>query len=126
MSAKISKHMTAMSSTAGSSAARIAAISTIESVASAIHPVASACSSVMPSGSTAPRSNGPMLSMPRKPPAKTPSPSGSFLPIHHVMLTSSRLKTCRSQTVSRLPSILKTRNAAHACTGGFTAPKSHS
>ena len=90
------------------------------------------------------RLNGPMLSMPRKPPSKMLLPSASFLFTHlrvsidsgrgeqtyQVKLSKSFWKTLSKKSKSSLPnifrSILNTRNVAQACTGGLTSPKFHS
>src|SRR2546428_724959 len=88
----------------------------------AIHAVASDCSSTPPTGRDE-RSNGPMLSSPRKPPSKTLLPSESFRFTHHVKLSSSLWNTRSMNSGSRLPSISYTRNAAHACTGGVGSPE---
>src|SRR3954454_3643479 len=67
-----------------------------------------------------------MLSSPRKPPSKRFDPSESSRFTHQVKLTSSLSKIRLRKSRSRPPSMANTSSAAHACTGGFTSPKSHS
>src|SRR3989442_15868921 len=71
-----------------------------------------------------------MLSRPRKPPSKTFLPSVSLRLTHHVKLRRSFWndfsRKSRSATPVTRRSILYTRHAAHACTGGVTAPHPHS
>ena len=90
-----------------------------------IQPVASACSSRPPTGRWD-RSMGPMLSRPRKPPSNRLLPSASSRLTHQVKLISSLSNTRLRKATSVPPSMAKTSRAAHACTGGFTSPKSHS
>ena len=93
---------------------------------SAIQPVPSACSSTRPSARGSERSNGPTLSMPRKPPPNRWSPSGSLTFAHQVNPSSSLWNIRSSQTRSRAPSSSNTDSAASACTGGLTSEKFHS
>src|SRR3989442_15952103 len=71
-----------------------------------------------------------MLSRPRKPPSKTFLPSVSLRLTHHVKLRRSFWNAFSRKSRSATPvtrrSILYTRHAAHACTGGVTAPDAHS
>ena len=53
-------------------------------------------------------------------------PPASSRLTHQVKLTSSLSKTRDRKSRSRPPSMANTSSAAHACTGGFTSPKSHS
>ena len=96
----------------------------------AIQPVPSACSMKPPPGNGALRSNTPMLSSPRNPPSKTLRPWVSLRFTHQVKFSSSLWKTrsrnARSGLPRRLCSILYTRQAAQACTGGLTSPRAHS
>src|SRR3984957_11501426 len=80
----------------------------------------------MPPTGRCERSIGPMLSRPRKPPSNRLLPSASSRLIHHVKLTRSLSKIRPRNSRSRLPSMMNTSSAAHACTGGVTSPKSHS
>src|SRR5207244_6311111 len=83
-----------------------------------------------PVGSGAERSNTPMLSRPRKPPWKTLCPSASLRLTHQVKFNRSFWKTRSRNRRSATPltrlSILYTRQAAQACTGGLTSPNAHS
>src|SRR5579875_1879384 len=85
---------------------------------------------VPPIGSLAERSKTPMLSSPKKPPSKTFMPSGSLRFTHQVKFKRSLCKTRSRKAKSALPrirfSILYTRQAAQAWTGGFTSLKFHS
>src|SRR5207248_9558790 len=92
----------------------------------AIHAVPSLCSSAPVTGSAAERSNGSMLSRPRKPPSKTLFPSTSLRLTHQVKLMSSFCSTRARKPKSAEPSSSKTRTAAQACTGGLTSSKAHS
>ena len=92
--------------------------------------VPSDCSMWPPVGSGAERSNTPMLSRPRKPPWKTLRPEGSLRLTHQVKFRRCLWKTfsrnSRSATPRMRRSILYTRQAAQACTGGLTSPSAHS
>src|SRR6266511_4926398 len=78
-----------------------------------------------PVGSGALRSNTPLLSSPRNPPWKTLWPSASLRLTHQVKFSSSFWNTRSRKRRSALPemrlSILYTRQAAQACTGGDVA-----
>src|SRR5256885_13032209 len=95
-----------------------------------IQEVPSDCSMLPPVGSGAERSKTPILSRPRKPPSKTFLPSVSLRLTHHVKLRRSFWNAFSRKSRSATPvtrrSILYTRHAAHACTGGVTSPHAHS
>src|SRR2546430_17120633 len=71
-----------------------------------------------------------MLSSPRKPPSKTLLPAASLRFTHQLKLSRSLWKTRSRKARSAFPvvrfSILYTRHAAQAWTGGVTTPKTHS
>src|SRR5215470_15452414 len=96
----------------------------------AIQEVPSDCSRWPPPGSGAERSNTPMLSSPRKPPWNTFLPSASLRFTHQVKFSSSFWKMRSRKARSALPhirlSILYTRQAAQAWTGGLASLKAHS
>ncbi len=115
-----------MSSYAQSCRASSTDISSMFSAYIAIQPVPSDCSSSPATGSAAERSNGPMLSRPRKPPSNTLLPSLSLRLTHQVKFSSSLCMMRARKSMSVPPSIAKIRSAAHACTGGLTSPNAHS
>ena len=116
----------ATSSQASSLRASSKAIFSMDRQKNAIQLVASDCSSTQPSGTSCDRSNTEMLSMPRKPPSNSWEPLRSVRftpqPQFSISLVKPRPRNSRSQP----PSAMNTCQAAHACTGGFTSPKSHS
>ena len=92
----------------------------------AIQLVASLCSRRQPGGTSRERSNTEMLSIPRNPPSKRLDPSESLRLSHHEKLNISLVKMRTRKARSVPPSSWWTCQAAHACTGGLTSPKSHS
>ena len=98
---KCSKNFVATSSYVGSCAARVSAISSRSRQYIAIHAVPSVCSRCPATGGCLDRSNGPMLSRPRKPPSKTLLPSASSRLTHQVKLISSLWKIRSRKSKSR-------------------------